>query len=112
MNFVEQIDEDTFKVRTYERGVENETLACGTGVTAVAIAMHKIKKTESNSIKLLVEGGELEVSFSVENNNYKNVFLKGVAQFVFLKGNEKPEVSYAKRKGKYMKQKGVTLPKV
>ena len=37
---------------------------------------------------------------------------EGVAQFVFIKGNEKPKVSYAKRKGKYMKQKGVTLPKV
>ena len=37
---------------------------------------------------------------------------EGVAQFVFIKGNEKPNVSYAKRKGKYMKQKGVTLPKV
>ena len=37
---------------------------------------------------------------------------EGVAQFVFLKGNEKPLVSYSKRKGKYMKQKGVTLPKV
>ena len=37
---------------------------------------------------------------------------EGVAQFVFIKGNEKPEVSYAKRKGKYMKQKGVTLPKI
>jgi len=37
---------------------------------------------------------------------------EGVAQFVFIKGNEKPEVTYAKRKGKYMKQKGVTLPKV
>ena len=37
---------------------------------------------------------------------------EGAAQFVFLKGNEKPEVSYAKRKGKYMKQKGVTLPKI
>ena len=37
---------------------------------------------------------------------------EGVAQFVFLKGNEKPEITYAKRKGKYMKQKGVTLPKV
>ena len=37
---------------------------------------------------------------------------EGVAQFVFLKGNEKPRVTYAKRKGKYMKQKGVTLPKV
>ncbi len=37
---------------------------------------------------------------------------EGVAQFVFLKGNEKPSVTYANRKGKYMKQKGVTLPKV
>ena len=37
---------------------------------------------------------------------------EGVAQFVFIKGNEKPKISYAKRKGKYMKQKGVTLPKV
>ena len=37
---------------------------------------------------------------------------EGVAQFVFIKGNEKPEISYSKRKGKYMKQKGVTLPKV
>ena len=37
---------------------------------------------------------------------------EGVAQFVFIKGNEKPEITYAKRKGKYMKQKGVTLPKV
>ena len=37
---------------------------------------------------------------------------EGVAQFVFIKGNEKPQVTYANRKGKYMKQKGVTLPKV
>ena len=37
---------------------------------------------------------------------------EGAAQFIFLKGNEKPEVSYSKRKGKYMKQRGVTLPKV
>ena len=37
---------------------------------------------------------------------------EGAAQFVFLRGNEKPEVSYSKRKGKYMKQKGVTLPKI
>ena len=37
---------------------------------------------------------------------------EGAAQFVFLRGNEKPEISYSKRKGKYMKQKGVTLPKI
>ena len=41
-----------------------------------------------------------------------NVTPLGIAQFIFLKGNEKPSVTYANRKGKYMKQKGVTLPKI
>ena len=86
VNFVQQINESTFRVRTYEKGVENETLACGTGVTAVAIAMHKTNKTKSNSISLPVEGGKLEVSFSEKDGFYTNVFLKGPAQFVF-KGN-------------------------
>ena len=83
VNFVQKINNNTFKVRTYEKGVENETLACGTGVTAVAIAMHKTNQTTSNQIKLPVLGGELEVSFSIENEQYKNVFLKGPATFVF-----------------------------
>jgi diaminopimelate epimerase len=86
VNFVQQINAATFRVRTYEKGVENETLACGTGVTAVAIAMHKIKKTTSNLISLPVEGGQLEVSFTEENGVYKNVFLQGPAKAVF-KGN-------------------------
>lgn len=83
VNFVQQINETTFKVRTYEKGVEDETLACGTGVTAVAIAMHKTKKTNSNLVSLPVKGGLLEVSFTEENGVYTNVFLKGPAQFVF-----------------------------
>lgn len=83
VNFVEQQNETTFRVRTYERGVENETLACGTGVTAVAIAMHKIKKTTNTTINLLVEGGELAVSFDVDGTGYKNVHLTGPATFVF-----------------------------
>ena len=83
VNFVQQIDANTFRVRTYEKGVEDETLACGTGVTAVAIAMHKTHKTKSNSISLPVEGGNLEVSFSEKNGLYTNVFLTGPAQFVF-----------------------------
>ncbi len=83
VNFVEQINENTFRVRTYEKGVEDETLACGTGVTAVAIAMHKTNKTKSNCIHLPVEGGKLEVSFEDKNNRYTNVFLKGPAKFVF-----------------------------
>ncbi len=83
VNFVEQIDNNTFKVRTYERGVENETLSCGTGVTAVAIASHLSKKSKNNHIKLQTSGGDLEVSFKVENNIYKNIILRGPATFVF-----------------------------
>ncbi len=83
VNFAEQISENSFKVRTYERGVEDETLACGTGVTAVAIAANKLNKTKDNTINIEVLGGHLEVSFKREGNSYTNVFLKGPAQFVF-----------------------------
>ena len=83
VNFVEQVNEDTFKVRTYERGVEDETLSCGTGVAAVAIASHKARKTKKNNIVLKTLGGNLEVSFDYHNNIYKNVFLKGEATLVF-----------------------------
>ena len=83
VNFVKQIANDEFSIRTYERGVEDETLSCGTGATAVAIAMNATGKTSSNNIKINVEGGKLEVSFEKENGIYKNVFLKGKAEFVF-----------------------------
>jgi len=83
VNFAEQISDNSFKVRTYERGVEDETLACGTGVTAVALAANKLNKTTANTINIEVLGGHLEVSFKREGNSYTNVFLKGPAQFVF-----------------------------
>lgn len=83
VNFVKQISENHFAVRTYERGVEDETLSCGTGATAVAIAMSAIGKTNSNQILLDVEGGKLEVTFEKNNNKFTNVFLKGPATFVF-----------------------------
>lgn len=83
INFVKKINEDTFSLRTYERGVEDETLACGTGATAVAIAMNATGQTNATSIKLNVEGGNLEVSFDKVDNKYTNVFLIGPAEFVF-----------------------------
>ncbi|ULC60615.1 diaminopimelate epimerase [Flaviramulus sp. BrNp1-15] len=83
VNFVQKIANDIFRVRTYERGVEDETLSCGTGVTAVALAMHYIGETEKNLIKLNVEGGKLQVSFEVDNGTYKNVWLIGPANYVF-----------------------------
>ena len=83
VNFVKKIDNSTFKLRTYERGVEDETLACGTGATAVAIAMNYLNETNATDIKLNVEGGELQVSFDRKNGNYTNVFLTGRATRVF-----------------------------
>ncbi len=83
VNFVEQSSPSSFKVRTYERGVENETLSCGTGVTAVAIAMFEQKKTTRKKIKLETLGGELEVSFSKNKKGYQNIYLKGPATLVF-----------------------------
>ncbi len=83
INFVNQVDGDTFSVRTYERGVEDETLSCGTGVTAVALAMYANHKTESNKVNLNVEGGKLSVSFKENDGKFSEIFLIGPAQFVF-----------------------------
>ena len=83
INFVEQLSNETFKVRTYERGVEDETLACGTGVTAVAIGMHFNKKSSSNRMEMIVSGGRLEVQFEEHKRKYTNIVLTGPATFVF-----------------------------
>ncbi len=83
VNFVSKIADDTFYVRTYERGVEDETLSCGTGVTAVAIAMTHLKKTKAEVITLLTLGGVLKVSFTKEANIYKNIVLQGPAIQVY-----------------------------
>ncbi|WP_299109974.1 diaminopimelate epimerase [uncultured Tenacibaculum sp.] len=83
VNFVQQLDAKTFRVRTYEKGVEDETLACGTGVTAVALAMHATHKTTEKNITLPVEGGILSVSFEEHNGTYSNIYLSGPATFVF-----------------------------
>lgn len=83
VNFVEQVESDIFSVRTYERGVEDETLSCGTGVTAVAIAMFERGKTTENKITLNTPGGQLQVRFEKASSGYKNVYLEGPATQVF-----------------------------
>ena len=83
VNFVFQMSENHFRLRTYERGVEDETLSCGTGATATAIAMNVIGKTNSNAIAIDVEGGSLKVTFTKSDKGFENVFLIGPATFVF-----------------------------
>ncbi|WP_430814904.1 diaminopimelate epimerase [Carboxylicivirga sp. RSCT41] len=82
VNFVQFKNENNIKVRTYERGVENETLACGTGVVASAISAH-LKKPEFNQFNIEVLGGNLKVTFEVLNEQFKNIWLEGPATFVF-----------------------------
>ncbi|WP_340199310.1 diaminopimelate epimerase [Ascidiimonas sp. W6] len=83
INFVEQLSKNEFVVRTYERGVEDETLSCGTGVTAVALAMFDKHLATSNTIVLKTPGGALEVNFKKTAAGFSNIFLKGPAQMVF-----------------------------
>jgi diaminopimelate epimerase len=83
INFVTPNKDGSFFVRTYERGVEDETLSCGTGVTAVAIAMHYAHKTEQTSINVQTPGGDLQVSFEQSALGYEKIFLTGGAVHVF-----------------------------
>jgi len=82
-NFAMEQDRRTIAVRTYERGVENETLACGTGVVAAALVFHELTGA-SSPIRVKVKSGELlEVAFKTEPGGFSNVTLTGPAAFVF-----------------------------
>lgn len=83
VNFVEDMGNSLY-VRTYERGVEDETFACGTGATAVAMAMAKAgNKTGESSTDLRVQGGHLTVRFHYDGARFTDVFLEGPATYVF-----------------------------
>lgn len=83
VNFVEPTDEGYF-VRTFERGVEDETYACGTGVTAVALAMAKHNnQTGHINTPIKVLGGDLNIRFNYDGNKFHNIFLEGPAVKVF-----------------------------
>ena len=83
VNFIEKLGPKKIAIRTYERGVEDETLACGTGVVASALIFATTEKT-SGPITVLVRGGdELQVGFETIDNQFRNVTLTGPAEFVF-----------------------------
>jgi diaminopimelate epimerase len=81
VNFV--LDAAQLQMRTYERGVEGETLSCGTGVVATAIAMHYANCIEDNPVSIKTKGGELTVSFEEFNGTYRNIWLIGEASMVY-----------------------------
>ena len=83
INFVEANAEGGFDIRTYERGVEDETLSCGTGVTAVALSMYHLGNTKNKTIAVNALGGNLEVTFEENQGIYSNIYLKGEAKQVF-----------------------------
>lgn len=83
VNFVQVLEPGRIRVRTYERGVEGETLACGTGVTASALISSRVHHF-SSPIQVQVQGGDiLEVSFRESNGGFSDVRLNGPAEFVF-----------------------------
>lgn len=91
VNFVETMDDDKIYVRTYERGVEDETLSCGTGVTASAlVSAHNDNGFNRVEVKTL--GGNLSVEFDKTNDeHFENIWLNGPADFVFKGEIKVPE---------------------
>ena len=84
VTLVHRINEKEIAIATYERGVEDETLSCGTGATACALVQDFLSDSPLNQVKVKVKGGELMVEFErVSSGHYQNIYLSGPATFVF-----------------------------
>ena len=89
VNFVEDLSADRQEkdgkiyMRTYERGVEDETLSCGTGTVAVALCFAEKNNLEKGKVEILTPGGNLSVSFTKEGSIFTNIWLQGAAKLVF-----------------------------
>ena len=82
-NFIQPLNDGAIAIRTYERGVEDETLACGTGVVASALIFHELTGAAS-PVAVRVRGGDtLNVGFEGSGGDYRNVTLTGPADFAF-----------------------------
>jgi len=80
VNFA-QLLQDEVKIRTYERGVEDETLSCGTGATAVGILAGELGY--ESPVKIQTQGGELKISFEKGDGKFTDIWLAGPAELVF-----------------------------
>ena len=83
IDFVEVVDDDRLFVRTYEKGVESETLACGTGAVASAVVARMLERTESDRIYVDMPGGRLTVGFRLEEGGVQDLYLEGPAEVVY-----------------------------
>ncbi|PIN67624.1 MAG: diaminopimelate epimerase [Candidatus Altarchaeum sp. CG12_big_fil_rev_8_21_14_0_65_33_22] len=81
VHFIQRIGDDEFRIRTYERGVEDETLACGTGICAASYAMYK--KHGRKKFLIHARGGDLKVEINENNAGEEEIFLIGGAEYVF-----------------------------
>ncbi len=82
-NFIEKAGPKKILVRTYERGVEDETLACGTGVVASALVFGAMEKVDGPISVIVRSGSELSVNFKRAGDKFTNVTLTGPAEFAF-----------------------------
>ncbi len=84
VHFVQKIGKNRFKIRSYERGVEDETLACGTGICAAGVAAVLNKLANGRKpIKFHARGGDLIIELNIENEKIENVYMTGPAEEVF-----------------------------
>jgi diaminopimelate epimerase len=83
VNFIEKRGRKKIGVRTYERGVEDETLACGTGIVASALIFAATENTNGPITVIALGGDQLQVGFEKTGNQFRNVTLTGPAEFVF-----------------------------
>jgi diaminopimelate epimerase len=83
VNFVQVVNSSYIKIRTYERGVEDETLSCGTGSEASALTYADINHLYKGEVQVDVKGGILRVYFEKSDTDFKNIRLIGSATFVY-----------------------------
>ncbi len=83
VNFVQVVSADRLIARTYEKGVEDETLACGTGAIAAAVTARLLGRTSRNRIEVSMPGGVLTVGFELTGDVVSDLYLEGPAEAVF-----------------------------
>lgn len=83
VNLIKEISIDQIDLRTYERGVENETFACGTGATAAGLVQASKNQAAHGIIDVKVKGGDLKIHYQKKGTGFENVWLEGPAKFVF-----------------------------